>query len=216
MYRKWGEDLNWELIQKNALFKNMNQDSLQNIMNCSKSIYRTYRRGEMIFREEERARFLFVLLKGRVIIARQFISGKKNILYEVKENHILGEHYVFGEEHIYQYHAQASSDVELLGVPWQFFFSYCSKNCDHHRQLIRNMLDVLSTKEWMAIKKVNIVSTPSLKQRISIWLMDEMDSEGVVHIQMDRQELADYLGVARPSLSRALMKMQTEGLIEVH
>ncbi|MCI5503534.1 MAG: helix-turn-helix domain-containing protein [Eubacterium sp.] len=33
---------------------------------------------------------------------------------------------------------------------------------------------------------------------------------------MDRQELADYLGVARPSLSRALMKMQTEGLIEVH
>ena len=78
------------------------------------------------------------------------------------------------------------------------------------------MLDVLSTKEWMAIKKVNIVSAPSLKQRISIWLMDEMDSEGVVHIQMDRQELADYLGVARPSLSRALMKMQTEGLIEVH
>ena len=78
------------------------------------------------------------------------------------------------------------------------------------------MLDVLSTKEWMAIKKVNIVSTPSLKQRISIWLMDEMDNEGVVHIQMDRQELADYLGVARPSLSRTLMKMQTEGLIEVH
>lgn len=213
---KWGEGLNLDEIQKNALFKNMTLDSLESILNCSKSIYKKYQRGEMIFREEERAQFLFVLLKGRVIIAKQLISGKKNILYEVKENHIFGEHYVFGEEHIYQYNAQAASDVELLGIPWQFFFGYCSKDCDHHRQLIRNMLDVLSTKGWMAIQKVNVISPPSLKQRISIWLMNEMDDQGIVPMQMDRQELADYLGVARPSLSRSLMKMQAEGLIEVH
>ena len=32
---------------------------------------------------------------------------------------------------------------------------------------------------------------------------------------MNREELADYLGTTRPSLSRELMNMQEEGLIEV-
>ena len=32
---------------------------------------------------------------------------------------------------------------------------------------------------------------------------------------MNREQLADFLGVARPSLSRELMKMQKDGLIEV-
>ena len=36
---------------------------------------------------------------------------------------------------------------------------------------------------------------------------------GKYHIET-QEELADYLGVARPSLSRALMRMQKEGMIE--
>ena len=32
---------------------------------------------------------------------------------------------------------------------------------------------------------------------------------------MNREELADYLGVTRPSLSRSLMQMQRKGLIRV-
>ena len=54
---KWGEGLNLDEILKNALFKNMTLDSLESILNCSKSIYKKYHRGEMIFREEERAQF---------------------------------------------------------------------------------------------------------------------------------------------------------------
>jgi CRP-like cAMP-binding protein len=45
--------------------------------------------------------------------------------------------------------------------------------------------------------------------------MDESDENGVVQLKMNREELADYLGVARPSLSRALMRMQKEEMIEV-
>lgn len=33
-------------------------------------------------------------------------------------------------------------------------------------------------------------------------------------LTMNREELADYLGTTRPSLSRELMKMQQEHLIE--
>ena len=34
-------------------------------------------------------------------------------------------------------------------------------------------------------------------------------------MDMNREELSDYLGVTRPSLSRTLMEMQKQGLIRV-
>ena len=46
-------------------------------------------------------------------------------------------------------------------------------------------------------------------------MLEEADDQGVVQVEMNREELADYLGVARPSLSRTLMQMQSEGTREV-
>ena len=207
--------MDWEIIGKNRLFKEMSHEDLAHVFECSKAEKQSYRKGEMIFRQGENANYLYVLLKGRVTIARHFASGKRNTLYEVRENHIFGEHYIFGKDHIYKYSAKAMSEAEILKIPGKYFYGYCKKQCDCHRRLIENMLEVLSDKEWMAIKKVNIVSPVSLRERISRWLLDEAGEDNMVFMEMNREELADYLGVARPSLSRALMKMQSEGIIEV-
>ena len=65
------------------------------------------------------------------------------------------------------------------------------------------------------MRKLHIVSAASLKERISIWLLEEADADGIVRLKMKREELASFLGVARPSLSRALMRLREEGVIEV-
>ena len=82
------------------------------------------------------------------------------------------------------------------------------------------MLGILSAKEIHAMKKISMVTPTSLKERIANWLLDcleddDDDSDMTIYLQMSREELADFLGVARPSLSRALMRLKEEGLIEV-
>ncbi len=207
--------MNCELVRKHKLFQGIALDHLERMLECSKSRFKRYKKGEMIFRQEDKACCLYVLLKGRVVIVKHLISGRKNTLYEVMENHIFGEHYIFGDTMTYQYGAEAACDLEVLEIPCTFFYSFCAQNCGHHQILMRNILGILATKEWLSIKKLNIISATSLKERISIWLMDESDENGVVQLKMNREELADYLGVARPSLSRALMSMQRENILKV-
>ncbi len=64
-------------------------------------------------------------------------------------------------------------------------------------------------------KKLNVVSHSSLQERIFTWLLDNMDDAGEVMLKMKREEMAALFGVAGPSLSRTLMKLQDEELIEV-
>ena len=77
------------------------------------------------------------------------------------------------------------------------------------------MLEILSENNFRITRKLHIVTTSSLRERLAIWLIDSMDERGNVELKMNREQLADFLGVARPSLSRELMRMQADGLIRV-
>ena len=155
------------------------------------------------------------MLNGYIHIAKDFASGKRDVLYMVEEGSVFGEMFLFGDMENYWYDAVAAVDVDVLEIPWDFLYHFCENACKHHQLLTRNMLELFSRKEFYITKKLHIVSTASLRERIAIWLIDSMDSEGKITIRMKREELADFLGVARPSLSRELMRMQADGLIEV-
>lgn len=63
-------------------------------------------------------------------------------------------------------------------------------------------------------RKLHLLSGTTLRERIALWLMEQVVEGDIVKLTMNREELADYLGTTRPSLSRELMKMQQEHLIE--
>ncbi len=201
--------------EKNKLFAGITGEDLKRLLSCSKSQYRSYRQGTIIYRQDEQPRKLFVMLKGRAAVIKILLSGKKNILYEVREDSVFGENSFFRQEERNWCGVEAVTDVEVLEIPWEFFYCFCDEGCKLHRRLIQNMLEILSQKEWQATKKLSIVSSTSLKTRLSRWLLMEADAGGRVTLTMNREELADFLGVARPSLSRTLAQLQQEGMIEL-
>ena len=65
-------------------------------------------------------------------------------------------------------------------------------------------------------RKLHLLSGTTLRERIALWRIEQAVDSGsdTIKLSMNREELADYLGTTRPSLSRELMKMQQEQLIE--
>ena len=176
---------------------------------------RQHSAGTYIFEQGGLPTRLFLLLSGQVQICKDFTSGKRDVLYLVEPGNVFGEIFLFGDRKKYWYDAVAVTDVSVLEMPWDFFYHFCSNACDHHKQLTQNMLEILSEDNFKITRKLHIISTSSLRERIAIWLIDSMNENSVVELRMNREQLADFLGVARPSLSRELMRMQKDGLIEV-
>lgn len=202
-------------IDKCKLFNAITKEELNKILNCSKARIRKEKAGTYLFRQDEKPSKLFLLLTGQVHISKDFTSGRRHVLYLVEEGNVFGEIFLFGNKERYWYDAEAVSDVEVLEMPWDFFYHFCANACEHHKQLTQNMLEILSETNFTITRKLHIISTISLRERLAIWLMDFAEGKDVVELKMNREQLADFLGVARPSLSRELMKMQADGLIEV-
>ena len=73
----------------------------------------------------------------------------------------------------------------------------------------------LSWKAYNMNRKLRILGSGSLRERIVRFLVECQDSEGQIHMNLSREEMADYLNITRPSLSRELGKMQEEGILEL-
>ena len=201
-------------LSKIHLFKNISEEELERMFRCSKTVERSFENESYIFRQGETPRHLFLVLEGKVIIAKDFASGRRDVLFVVEQGDVFGEMFLFADAGNYWYDAIAQGKVRVLEIPWNFFYCFCSNACEHHRMITRNMLEIQSEKNFSMTRKLHLLSGTTLRERISLWLLEQAGEIDVVNLTMNREELADYLGTTRPSLSRELMKMQQEKLIE--
>jgi hypothetical protein len=77
------------------------------------------------------------------------------------------------------------------------------------------MLQIFAQKTYYLNQRLNILSCGSLRQKLARIILKNAHKKEKVQLNMNREELADFLNAARPSLSRELMKMQDEGLIAI-
>lgn len=201
-------------LAQTELFRDIDQDDIAKIMKCTRAVTKEYQPGQYIFREEDTPEFLYLILEGNVSMVKDFASGRQDILYIASMGDVFGEDFLKAGQGGYWFDAVAESRSVILLFPWRFFFEFCSNACGHHQQINRNMLEILSAKNLSMMKKLHILSSVTLREKICVWLLENLEN-GSVKLTMNREQLAAYLGVTRPSLSRELMRMQKEQLITV-
>jgi len=196
------------------LFNSITEEDQEKMLSCAGARVADYKPGEYIFRQGDEPVSMYLIKAGSVMIAKDFSSGKRNVLFTVRKGDVFGEMFLFSDEKHYWYDAIACEPVSVLVIPWKFFYGFCNNACHKHQMVIRNMLEVQSDKNFMMTRKLYLLSGKTLRERIAMWALDNAGERKAFVTDMNREELADYLGTTRPSLSRELMNMVEEGLIK--
>ena len=106
-------------------------------------------------------------------------------------------------------------DTEILFINIPALFSE-SNSCGHGAKLIQNLLRVSSKKNLNLSMKIFHSSSKTIRGRLVSYFSEQISLQGTcdIKIPLDRQQLADYLGVERTALSKELGKMRDDGLID--
>ena len=78
---------------------------------------------------------------------------------------------------------------------------------------------MLSRELFTTWRKLTVMDAQTIEARIKIYLSElnnESGGTGDVTVPFNRERMAEYFGVARPSLSRALCQMRDRGLLTWH
>ena len=209
------------LAKRCPLFKNMTEGELYGCMQWSEADVVQFEKNEYIFHQGDVPGKLPVLLSGCVVIGNDTISGKRRIMTTLDTpGQIFGEVFLFLESSEYQNYAQAVKDSRVLMLPSWIFAPNAEKKLQEccsmfHEKLLYNMLSIFAGKAYHLNQTLQILSSGNLRQKLANLFCNHLGKKNKVEVQMNREEMADYLNTARPHLSRELMKMQEEGLIKI-
>lgn len=204
-----------EKIKDNVLFKGLTTDEINTCLKCSEAKLKNYEKNQIIFSQMDPPTALYVLIKGSVSVCKDSPEGRRYIVTNIEEGDIFGEVYVFLEKADYSYYVLSNMNSTVLAIPKEYFFSTCSNACNAHSIIIQNMLGILAYKAYFLNNKVQLLTSGSLRQKIAKYLLDNCNNKKYVKLPMNREQFSAYLNVTRPSLSRELINMQEDGLIEV-
>lgn len=201
------------MANKNNLFSGINEKDLMAHLKKCGAREKEIPASSYVFREGDEAKGLFILLDGAVEVEKNNFSGKRQMVNRFRQKDtVFGEVYLFLEDRPYDFACRAVEDSRLIFVPKGAFDPSGGAVA---RQLAANMLAVLARKAYFLNQKMVVLSAGSMEKKIARHLLF-VNPTGEDFELMNREALADYLAVPRPSLSRTLMKMHREGLIDLN
>jgi CRP-like cAMP-binding protein len=204
-----------DAVKSSVLFMNIDNASLGVMLDCLNPRMKKYKQREIIVSYGQPFTGIGIIAAGRVALTKEQYSGNRIIMGFLDAGNIFGEMIAFSDRRTWPVTVISQEDSTVLYLPPDRITSTCSNVCASHTTLILNMLGILSNRALMLNRKIEHISAKGIRGKISSYLLDILrESRGnTVVIPMKRHELADYLNIPRPSLSRELGLMRDEGII---
>lgn len=199
------------------LFADLTKDEYTDMRKCNCLQEHTFAKGEVILTGGDKTSHMGLLLKGRVNIEIYNLWGDRSILNKLGPGEIFGESYaITGEGMVVE--AIANEDSRILMINIDRLFHGHHADASWHPKLMRNILLLSARKNIALSKRALQLSFKKIRSRLAAFLSAQALEKGQREFDLpfNRQELADYLNVDRSALSKELMRMQDDGLIEVH
>lgn len=211
MYQQWVK-----VLQSCRLFRGIGNESLNVMLDCLKPKIRRYRQREIIVAYGQRFQGVGIIASGKVALTKETYSGNCIMMGILDAGDIIGEVVAFSGHAVWPMTIIAQEDCVLLFLPPDKITGTCSNICASHSILISNMLKILSNRALMLDEKIEYLSAKNIRGKINSYLLAIYRRTGntTLTIPMKRHEMADYLNIPRPSLSREMGLMRDVGIIE--
>lgn len=195
------------------LFKNLTKEEIDSFIKENKGLRRSLKRGEEVFSQGEIPNYLFILEEGSVVVENISENGNRSIVNRFsKPGTAFGEVYLYLPERPYDYSCVCDVDSTILAIPKTALI--ISGDNFKNSKVVNNMLLILSEKAFYLNQKLLIQSGKTLREKLSRFFLSN-SKESSLELEFSREELADFFGVTRPSISREIMNMKRDGLIDV-
>jgi CRP/FNR family transcriptional regulator len=203
------------VLGKAALLSDLSQPELRTL--AARTVRKLFNTDELLFSEGEPCNGLHIIARGKVRIFKTSISGREQVLAVNTPGESVAELPVF-DGGPFPASAVATEETEIAYISRRDFQAYCLE----HPDVALKVLKVVGARLRRLVGIIEELSFTTVRQRLISVLLKLAQSEGIttsrgVEIQLpaSHQELANQLGTVRELISRNLMRLQAEGLLDV-
>jgi CRP-like cAMP-binding protein len=203
--------MDYSLLSGSPLFKGINSGSLELILTEIPHRVRKYQSGLIVAQAGEQVTSLIIVLKGMVKGLMVDFAGRVIKIEDIPAPGTLAAAFIFGNINKFPVNVIAVSDSEILFIDKTDFLKILMKN----DILLINFLNMISNRSQFLSEKIKFLNFKTIKGKLANFILQKLDENGSsANLGMTQNDLADFFGVTRPSIARAIGEMEKDRYIE--
>lgn len=197
------------------LFSGLSPDEVRLL--AAQFVRKRYGHGKLLFSEGDLCRGLYIIDSGKLRIFKSSASGREQVLAVEGPGSSVAELPVF-DGGPYPASVCAVEDSQILFISRQDLRNFCLQ----HPEVALKMLAVVGARLRRLVGIIEELSFTTVRQRLVAALVRLAQTTGKstgrgieFELPGSHQEIAHQLGTVRELVSRNLMRLQAEGLLQV-
>ncbi|WP_232695502.1 Crp/Fnr family transcriptional regulator [Brevibacillus daliensis] len=200
--------------KKVPIFQSLSDEEIIQIAKMTK--HKRFHKGEALIHEGAKSDTLFIINRGRVKLSKLTLEGKEQILHLLTSGDFFCELHVFNHDELSNFSAYALTDTDICMLT--------KSDMDHIMKISPviciKLLKTVTKRLAQTEKLAHNLATKDPEVRIAYLIIElcekygkENDEGIVVNLPITREEMANYVGVTRETVSRKLSRFEELGLI---
>ena len=162
--------------------------------------------------EDEECNSLGLILDGQVEVQRIYLSGKHIVLKRMTAGEVFGEAIIFSKINKYPATIISISKSNVAFIKKEDIIQLCILE----ESILKNFISLLSDKIFILNNKIKNISFKTVKQKVINYILEQMHEQksSTIVLKANKEQISSLIGIPRPSLSRELMKLRDEEIID--
>ena len=174
---------------------------------------KTYRKNELFIRQGNVCDALYMLTQGSVKTEMITENGSLLGIEIIKAPRPLAPAFLFSDNNHFPVDVTALEEVEIMRIPKEEIVRLMTTNPDFMQKYLTHN----ANRTQFLTNRLQLLSIKTIKGKLAHFLLESANgSDKPFEINRNQTELADFFGVARPSLARSLSEMVQDGLIIIN
>lgn len=201
--------MNPDLLFFCTVCREKSQEEITRIKCTIEHTVKMYKKGEFIARQGDRVMCLYMLTKGRVKTEIVSDSGLALSVEEISAPYPLAAAFLFADDNHFPVDVMALEDCEIILISK----SSIEKQMARCPEFLRGFMAFIANRVRFLSERLKIFSQKGIKAKVAYYILQQ-DKNGTFELGRSIASLAEYFGVERPSLSRAISEMVRDEIIE--
>lgn len=198
-------------LKKFDIFSDFSKEELRELKSCV--YWRTYKKGQLLFVEEDPRERIYFLLDGYVKLIRDNKEGEL-IYFDYVKSYTMFPYGGLLMDTKYHYSAEAITDVELFYLPTAVFEEQLKRNRNQLIKIVNKLSNLLELHE-NRVQKI-----PNAQQRVIQtlgYLMKDLGEEEqhniVIKCPITTTDISKLSGTSRETVSQVLKQLKQENKV---
>jgi CRP-like cAMP-binding protein len=200
----------FQLLSLSPIFAGISAEKIEKMVTRFQYSIKTYKKGNAIVFRGEPCQELMIMIKGTVKGEMIDFKGKAIEIEKISAPRPLAPGFLFGKDNTFPVDVVSSEEVTILSIPKNSLLGIFQSS----EKVLNNFLDIISDRTQFLSDKLWFISFKSIKEKIVHYILSQLKKgENTVILPKNHQELSEYFGVTRPSLSRVFSELERENIL---